>query len=482
MKEWKIPGLAIAVVHDNKVILAKGYGYRNREKKLPVTKDTLLAIGSNSKSFTAAVLGMLNDEDKLDWDTPVREYLSDFQLYDETATAQMTPRDLVRHTSGLPRHDLLWYNTKLPRKQLYDRLRYLEPNKSFRGAWQYQNLMFMTAGYLEEQLLGKKWEEIVRDRIFTPLGMSRSNFSVTDMQKDNDFSYPYGEIDDQVTRIPFRNIDEVGPAGSINSSVTEMIRYVEWRLNLGKHGDQQLLSEKNAKLMQSPQMVMPASGPQFPELTHMSYGLGLMVANYRGHRFVRHGGGIDGFISQMAWLPDEKAGVVVLTNFSGNNPVPNLVVFNVIDHLLGLEPVDWAARAREQQEKAAERREKARAERDADRKTGTSPSHALADFAGNYEHPAYGVASIEISGDGLKCTVVGFDVPLEHYHYDIFAVPQDLPPPADNMSGTKVTFFYNKKGEIDRLAIPLESSVEDIVFTRIKKEDMEETPAGSNDN
>lgn len=468
MKEWKVPGLAIAVIKDGKVVLAKGYGHRNAEEQLPVTKDTLFAIGSNTKSFTATILGMLNDEGKLEWDTPVRDYLPGFRLYDKVATGQMTPRDLVSHRSGLPRHDLLWYATGLTRQQLFDRLRYLEPNKEFRSTWQYQNLMFMTAGYLEEKLVGKKWEAIVRARILGPLGMTRSNFSVNDSQKDANFAYPYGEIDKQVTRIPFRNIAEIGPAGSINSSVSEMIRYVRFHIGQGKHGEKQLLSKKNSAQMQSAQMAMPSRGPQFPELTHMSYGLGLMVANYRGHKLVQHGGGIDGFISQMAWLPDDKTGVVVLTNFSGNNPVPNLVVRNLFDRMLGMEPVDWVARQHKQQEEAAKRREKARKERGAGRKKGTSPSHTLADLAGTYEHPAYGKASIEVSSDGLKCTVVGFEVPLEHYHYDIFAVPQDLPPPAGNMSGTKITFFYNKKGDIDRLAIPLERSVADIIFTRVK--------------
>ena len=473
MTEWKIPGLAVAITQNGEVMLAKGYGYRNVETQLPATQDTLFAIGSNTKSFTASLLGMLADDGKLDWDTPVREYMPDFRLYDRDATEQMTARDLVRHNSGLPRHDLLWYASGRSRHDLYSRLRYLEPTKPFRTTFQYQNLMFMTAGILAERITERTWEDNIRMRIFDPLGMERSNLSVSDMEKDSNYASPYMEIEDKVVRVPFRNIDAVGPAGSINSSVVEMIRYVQWHMNFGKHGEAQLLSEKNAHLMQTPQMIIGGSRAARmragEEIGDPSYGLGLMASTYRGRRHVLHGGGIDGFISAMEWLPQDGIGVVVLSNFSGNNPVPGLVVRNAFDRLLGMEPIDWAERTRKRQAEAEKQQEEAKAKASSDQKQGTSPTHVLADYAGEYEHPGYGIATVTVDGDKMTCEVVGFSVPLRHYHYDIFEVPDELPPPAGNMSGTKVTFFYNKKGDIDRLAIPLESSIDDIVFTRVKE-------------
>ena len=231
--------------------------------------------------------------------------------------------------------------------------------------------------------------------------------------------------------------------------------------------------------MQSPQMVVPIPEriPDGDEIGHTSYGLGLGVSTYRGRKHVGHGGGIDGFISAMDWFPEERIGVVVLTNFSGNNPVPTLVARRIFDGLIELEPVDWAARARKRAEEARKEREETREKLAEERQKDTSPTHALEDYASDYEHPAYGLATVTVDGDGLECDVVGFTVPLEHYHYDIFAVPQDLSPPLETFGGRLITFSYNKKGEIDGVAIPLEPSVDDIVFTRRTPD--EEEHAGS---
>ncbi|MFQ6032023.1 MAG: serine hydrolase domain-containing protein, partial [Candidatus Zixiibacteriota bacterium] len=215
MKEWKVPGLAISIVKEDKVIYTKGFGFRDVKKGLKVTPHTLFAIGSCTKAFTAVAMGFLVDEGKLDWDKPVREYLPSFKLKDPFASERMTPRDLVCHRSGLPRHDLVWYNSSTSREELTHRLQYLEPSKDFRTTYQYQNLMFMTAGYMVGKIAGKTWEEFVRERILEPLGMEESNFSVEDSKKAPDFALPYfKDKQERVIEIPFRNIDNVGPAGS----------------------------------------------------------------------------------------------------------------------------------------------------------------------------------------------------------------------------------------------------------------------------
>lgn len=463
LKEWDVPGVAVAVWQDGKVVLSKGYGFRDVEKKLPVTSKTLFAIGSISKSFTVTGLGMLVDEGKLNWDKPVREYVSDFQLHDRVATEHMTPRDLVTHRSGLPRHDFVWYgDPNVSRGELFKRLKFLEPSKEFRSTWQYQNLMFMAAGHLAEQVTGKTWEEFTRTRIVEPLGMEGTNFSVKDSQKSDDFALPYIKPGKDVQRVPFHNIDAVGPAGSINSSVDAMIRYVEMHLNLGKFHGQQLLSTANARQMQTPQMVVSGDSPVDDEIGYASYGLGLMIASYRGHISAEHGGAIDGFTAGLSMLPRKKLGVIVLTNLSGN-PLPTLIARNVYDRLLGLEPIDWSKRMQERRKNILAGAEEAKKNTASDRKQGTSPSHPLDDYAGRYEHPAYGRIDVEYDGD-LRLKAAGISVPLDHFHYDVFESPRD---PTKWLGGRKVAFSYNKKGDVDRLAIQFEPSVSDIVFARV---------------
>jgi len=351
---------------------------------------------------------------------------------------------------------------------MYERLRYLEPSRDFRAVFQYQNLMFMTAGYLAGQLAGTTWEDLVGERIFEPLDMTRSNFSVGDSQRSDDFAYPYVKVEDVVRQVNFRNLDEIGPAGSINSSVAEMIRYVQLHIDEGKYGDAQLLSEGNVVQMQTPQMVIPEA-IQYDELGHTSYGMGLFVTTYRGHELVHHGGGIDGFISLLSFMPRERIGMIVLTNLSGNNPVPTIVTRGVYDRLLGLEPVDWVARVKEQQAKAEEAEEEGEEEGRSQRVEGTSPSHATADYVGTYEHPGYGRVKVELDGDQLRATFNDVSSVLEHFHYDVFQAQEE---PLNPFSSGKVMFLYNKKGEIDRIAAPLEPNVDDIIFTRVPDESM----------
>ena len=254
MAAWHVPGLAIGAVRDGQVVIAKGYGLRDVETQLPVTERTLMGIGSNSKSFTVVLMGMMVDEKTIAWDVPVRTYLADFELKDEFATREMTPRDLVTHRSGLPRHDNLWYGRPFSRAELYRRLRYLEPTFSFRSRYQYQNLMFMTAGYLVERVSGRGWDELIRERIFNPLGMIRSNTTIRESPNSGDFAFPDTWRADSLIRLPFRTIDAIGPAGSINSSVDEMLKYVQFRLDGGLAGGRRLLSEDNERQMQMPQI------------------------------------------------------------------------------------------------------------------------------------------------------------------------------------------------------------------------------------
>ena len=454
MKDSKVPGLAMGIVKDGTIILAEGFGYRDLEQKLPVTSKTLFAIGSCSKAFTTMAIGILVDEGKVEWDKPVRNYLPAFELKDEYITANMTVRDLVTHRSGLPRHDLLWYGSSLTRKEIFDRLRYLDFSAGFREKFQYNNLMFMTAGYLVGQVTNNSWENFVAERIFKPLDMTNSNFSVEASQKATDFAQPYSIENEKVKKIPFRNLDEIGPAGSINSCVDDMLKWLQFHLNKGKVGDKQLVSESEMQNMQTPYMFI-SSRMESNDRSHSNYGLGWFISMYRGHKFVQHDGGIDGFVTSTTFLPFDNLGVFVVNNAASS--ISSYVTSYAVDLLLGFEPIDRYAKNKEDRKKAEDQQKE---QKDEPIK-GTHPSHPLKDYAGEYEHPAYGVFALTNSGDSLAGQFNSFDFKLEHFHYDVFKTKDN-----EDYGSRKVSFLSNKKGDINKLSASLEPAVDDIVFTK----------------
>lgn len=463
MKDWNVPGLAVAVVKDDAIIFSEGFGFRDVKKQVPVTRDTLFAIGSSTKAFTVMALGLLAEDGKLSWDEPIRTYLPGFKLKSDFATDHMTPRDLVTHRSGLPRHDFVWYSSSLSRRDLVERLRYLEPNADFRARWQYQNLMFLTAGHLAGEVAGMSWEDLVKKRIFEPLGMKNSNFSVEDSKKSPDFALPYSEKEKATLEIPFRNITTVGPAGSINSSAAEMTQWVRLHLGSGKIGEKRLISANGIAEMHKPQMVMP-DPPDDPEIVNRSYGLGWFVESYRGHVRVHHGGNIDGFSAQTAFLPREGAGLVVLTNLNGT-PLPDIVARYAFDRLLGLDPIDWNARILQRRQAAEKAEKRAKGKAELDRKMGSRPAHPLVEYVGEFDHPAYGTIGVARDGNAaLKATFHDIPMRLTHWHYETFRVePQD---PALAEEKLFLLFRTNAKGDVDGLSIPLEPSAPEIVFTK----------------
>jgi len=467
MREFKVPGLAVAVIKDGKVLLAKGYGYRDMAHKLPVTGTTLFPIASITKSFTVTSLGTLADRGKLDWDKPVREYLPGFRMYDPVATEQLTTRDMVTHRSGLPRHDLVWYSSSFTRDQLVEKLRYLEPNKPIRSTFQYNNLMFLTAGYLGGKIAGMSWEELVRERVLDPLGMPNTKFSSDEARKTPDYALPYrkNRKTDAVSQIDFSRWGDVGPAGSMNSCIDDMAKYLQMHVNKGTVDGKQVLGKNNAEQMQSPQMVLQGSR-LFPELGETSYGMGLFIETYRGHKHVNHGGNLDGFSAQLSFLPADGIGVVVLTNLDGTY-LRDLVPYVVYDRLLGLESIDWVGRFSEIERKARDQELNAEKKGFTGQKPGTHPSHDLAEYAGEFEHPGYGTLAIRVDSTGkapgLFLKLNDVERPLEHFHYDTFQVPEN---PLDAFEKLRVTFPTNAQGEISTVQANLESHVKEIEFTR----------------
>jgi CubicO group peptidase (beta-lactamase class C family) len=465
LQSLRVPGAAVVVLKDDRVVYSKGFGFRDIEKKSPVTPETLFAIGSSSKAFTVFSLGKLVDEGKLDWDKPLRTYIPWFRLYDKEAGERLTPRDLVTHRSGLPRHDLLWYNNlTATREDLVRRLAFLPPTADLREKWQYNNLMFLTAGYLLETLTGRKWEDAVRSLVFEPLGMKRSNFSVLDAQKDNDFALPYGVEEKTIKRIPFRDITTIGPAGAINSSAAEMANWVAVHLADGKFKGTALLNPQLVADMHAAHMVM-GSAAETRDLMALSYGMGWFTDVYRGHRRVHHGGNIDGFSALVSFLPDDGLGFVVLTNMNGT-PYPELLVRSAIDRILGLETRDWIGDAVKQRAQAEDAAKKAGEKKNSRKTPGTKPAHPLADYAGVYAHPGYGELTVHFKDGRLDFVYNDIATRLDHWHYETFSGVKIADPTFEDF---KLTFRTDINGRVAGLAARFEPTEDEFLF--VKKPD-----------
>src|SRR5579859_3931172 len=414
MRDWKVQGLSIAIARGGEVVYSRGFGLRDVEHELPVTSHSIFAIGSTTKTFTTAALALLADEGKFDWDRPIREYAPRFKLWDSFTSERMTGKDLTSHRSGLPRHDLMWYGSTESREELFSRLQYLQPTADFRTIWQYQNLMYMTAGYLVEVLSGLSWEEFVRQRIFAPLGMASSHINASEVENAPDFSRGYREHKNKVERMDFyQGFNAVAPAGSIFSSVADMSQWMLPQLNGGKLGDKQFLSEGQVQLMHTPHMFITKG--QFPELPYSSYGLGWFIEPYRGHDMIHHGGNIDGFSSMFALMPQDGIGVVVLTNMDAT-PVRDMIPYNVFDRFIDGKTVPWNARMQARRKELREGEKRGKGKRQTDRVRGTRPSHKIEHYAGTYRHPGYGPIRIEFDGNKLAAFYNNLDLKVTHYH------------------------------------------------------------------
>lgn len=456
---WEVPGCAVAVVKDDEVVLNQGFGLRNLEEELPVTPTTLFGIGSSTKAFTAAAVGAMVDDGQIEWDTPLRDYIGGFKLHDSVATERITPRDLLCHRTGLPRHEFAWMaHPERSRSDLVWRLRHLPLSKDIRQDFQYCNFGYMTAGHLVEVVTGMPWEEYVSTRLLKPLGMDQTNFSVGDSQRSDDFSKPYERREGNVVEIPYRVIDQAGPAGSINSTTTDMLAWV--RTNLAREqGESQVIAPDTLRRMQSPQMVFPED-LTFPETRHYAYGLGWLIGEYRGHRLVEHGGGIDGFLTELMLLPQENIGLVVLTN-STTSVLGRTIAYRVIDELLGLEPLGWHDRFKERYDAMQTGMKEAR---EAGTRADAPLPRELDAYAGEYEHPGYGTFSVTVEGDRLVPSFGTLNISLTHRHFDVFDLEwREL---SEDVSVFPLTFETGPEGDVGALTIPFEPTVDPIRFVR----------------
>lgn len=453
LNDWEVPGVAIAVVKDDKIIYSKGYGVKELGKPDAVTPNTMFAIGSSSKAFTSAGLAILVDEGKIKWNDPVSKYLPNFQLFDPYVTREMMVRDMLSHRIGLERGDRLWYATDYSRDEVLRRIRFLKPSSSVRSRFGYQNVMYLAGGQIIPVVTGKTWDDFLKDRIFTPLGMTSTNTSITGLKGMKDVASPHAKINDKIKPINYRLIDNIGPAGSINSNVTDVAQWVRMQLNNGKYGDKQIVSAANIKEMQNPHTIIPLEGlytSLYSEAHFLSYGMGWFLSDYRGKKMVEHGGAIDGMRAAVMMIPEEKMGVIVLGNMNGSI-LPQLLGNRIFDaYMVPGKEKDWSGEMLKIV-KAAEAQGKAAQEKiAADRAKNTNPSLALDKYAGDYTDEMYGDVKVSFDNGKLKVKFgTYYNGTLEHWHYDTFRVTWE-----DEVQGQGfINFKLNSQGKVDLMTV-----------------------------
>jgi len=427
LERWKVPGVSVAIVKDQEVVYAKGFGVRHLEEGGEVDADTLFGIGSCTKAFTATAMGLLVQDGKISWDDPVLRHMPEFQMYDPLVTRKITIRDLLCHRGGLGtfQGDLMAFNSVYDRVEAMRRIRFIEPAYDFRDGFGYSNLMFLTAGQIIPRVTDNSWDEFIDRRFFTPLGMDRSNTTLGELEASENVAIPHGLRDGEVATIPHDSVDNMAPAGSINSSANDMAKWLLLQTGNGSFAGEQIVDPAVISETRKPHNLQQVShrAKELNPWTHFSaYGLGWGLSDYRGRLVVAHTGGLNGMTASVAILPEENLGIVVLTNYDLHG-LRASVVNHVIDAYLGAEPHDWAQIYFEMVERILGAREGAKAQREEARIKDTTPSLAPEAYVGRYTSTVYGDAEVTLEDGALTLDPKAhpeISGRLEHWQLDTF--------------------------------------------------------------
>lgn len=469
LKKWNVPGCAITIVEKNKIIFMKGYGYKKLDTKQRVNETTVFPIASCTKAFTAALIGILADEGKIELDTPANHFLPILRFSDPLLTLQVTPRDMMTHRTGIPRHDIscLGFENS-SRNRLVQLIQYFDKSAEYKEKFQYNNYMYIALGAMAEHVNGgKTWEKQIKDRFFVPLQMNNSCVSYSELMDIENKAFPHAvSFQMNPIEIPFINDDNTGPCGSISSNARDIARWLITWINGGKYKKIEVIPSSFYKQAIATQWGS-SSGPS-GKIHYLGYGLGWNISIYRGHYSVFHGGGTSGFASLVLFLPSDNLGMAIFIN-SRTSPVPMIIANHITDQLLGLPYIDWSSR---QLNSFKDQQQKYKSQFYAQGPSEFSPSHHLDDYCGKYSNPGYGVIEIFREGDTLAGRYGSLRVWLKHYNYDAFKAImyrwQNILGKIDEINRPAV-FHQNSKGEISELTILLERKVNPIIFRKIKK-------------
>ncbi|MFL5614489.1 MAG: serine hydrolase [Gemmatimonadaceae bacterium] len=451
VKDWKVPGLAIAVVKDGRIVFAKGYGVRELGKPAPVDTQTLFSIGSTTKAMTSASIGMLVDEGKLHWDDRVTKILPGFQLADPYVTRELTVRDLLTHCSGLGNADVLWYRTDNSPEEVIRRVRFAEPAYSLRSSFIYQNIMYAVAGQIVATVSGMPWEQFVRTRVFAPIGMPNAVPLLDSARRRSNVASPHYRMGDTVRVVTNASVDAVAPAGAVWASVADMARWMRFVLDSGRVDGRRLLKpETYHEWLEPTTIVTPAEFYPTARLTKphwTTYALGWFQEDYSGHMVDFHTGSIDGMVAIIGLIPDERLGVYILANLD-HAEVRHALMYRVFDAYLPNPPRDWSADLLALYGSLRAAGDSALHRTEARRIPNTHPSLSLDQYAGTYTDSLVGAVAITIENGKLRLRASSTHAgTLDHWEYDTFRLRWD-----NAWEGSDfVTFTIGRDGAPSRL-------------------------------
>ena len=452
-KDYNVAGMSVAVIRDGEVAWAEGFGLRDVEKDLPMTADTILPIGSITKTFTSLALGMLVDEGKLDWDRPVIEYIPSLKLSTPILTENVTTRDLMCHRTGIPKYDLqAIYCVPENEEKMLSAFEYLETNAAFRTKLQYSNQMVSLAGYLVEVLTGQPYKEFVKERIFRPLGMTSTDFEVESLANYENTSKGYVFGNGMFIEPPYMHLGVFAPSGAIVSSVSDMSKYALFQLGDGTWNGERLISEAVLKETHTPQVIGTPYFWEFEEFQSTEYGLGWFTDVYRGVKMINHGGNTNGFSAQMTLLPDRKFAVVALSNATSSFAV-NALGHIFADDALGVQEIpDWSGRFQEIFNNLMAGMMAGMKAKEEAKDPNAVPSLALEEYAGEYRHPGFGNMAFAMTEQGIAGTWNGLPallIPYQNDTFDLMLPVLGQPVPAQ---------FTIEEGKVKGMAVSMEPS------------------------
>jgi len=469
MTDWEIPGMAVGIIKNDSLIFAKGFGVREINKPDKVDANTMFGIASNTKAFTAAALATLVDEGKIKWDDKVIDYIPYFEMYDPFVTHEFTIRDLLCHRSGLATFsgDLVWDASNYNREEIIRRIKYLKPVYSFRSHYGYSNLLVLTAGEIIPKVTDKSYDDYVKEKFFEPLGMTATNTSITNHANYKNLAIPHAKNNGKTVTVKYISWDNIAPAGGINSTVNDMSKWIKMQLNKGTLDGKLYFSKSAQREMWSSQTIEDVSKFDemlFPSMHFHTYGLGWDMFDYHGRKIINHSGGLDGMISQVVLVPEEKIGFVILTN--SINYLPYTLMYSILDECFGVEGKDYSSIILNYVKIRDENKIKADKDADDKRNKKSKPSLSLDKYCGTYGGELYGNATITLKNGKLELQFVptpDFFSVLEHWQYDTFVVEfKNFP----SLPKGKINFILNQDGDVDEFKIDVPNP--DFDFTELK--------------